>query len=273
MASGRRNITRILCFSLLLTTGFLIFAGSPSTRVSGSQDSLLRPARQFLRRQDQPTWTPFPTATIDPAAFDMKTATLYKTPNDDLEILLPKPWEALPSSQPGNYQFVYGQGTANATNLSIAVGEPTALYESIMGITNEVDSPEAALDAFKKSAKQLAFGNVRPVSAGILSGAGLVITIPGESYFTDAQAELWILELENSQIALIIMQGPKHLWPRAKAALTKMMDSLVINPQYVPTTTPTSTQHPLRLTQAALQQMIDSLTPAPTSRATRTPQS
>lgn len=220
-----------------------------------------------------PTWTPEPTNTPNPAAFDMNTATVFKAPNDVIEIMLPGLWQSVPSSQEGNYQFSYGQGTNDATNLSVAIGEPKELYEGIMGVSSEVKTPADALNEFKKNAPQLTFGDVRPVKIGKLDGSGVAITIPGDPSMGGGggNAELWIAPISDKQVAVVIMQGPSSLWPLAQPAMFKMAEGLVINPQNIPTATPTPTEHPLRLTQTAVQQEINALTPSPTNTATPAP--
>jgi len=214
-----------------------------------------------------PSWTPAPTNTPNPAAFDLSTATTFKAPNDVLEIMLPGLWQSVPSSQPNVYQFAYGQGTSDETNLTVAIGTPKELYESIMGVTTDVKTPADALAEFKKNTPQLTFSDVRPVKVGKLDGSGVAITIPGDptSGSPGSNAELWIAPLSDTQVAVIIMQGPSTLWALAQPTLYKMVEGLVINLQNIPTVTPSPTLHPLRLTQTAVEQQIEALTPSPTN--------
>ncbi len=221
-----------------------------------------------------PSWTPAPTDTPNPAAFDMSTATVFKAPNDILEIQLPGLWQNQPSQQPDVYVFTYGSGTQSETLLQVAIGTAKDLYDNVLHLTSSVDSPQAALDAFKKNNEAqasaaggggLAFGNTHPVKVGKLDGSGLQITVPGNGQGPDSEVEIWVAPLPNSdKVAMVIMQGPSAIWSTAQPTLYKMVASLVLNPQNIPTPTPTPTLHPLRLTQTAVEQQIEALTPSPT---------
>lgn len=220
-----------------------------------------------------PSWTPAPTATLDPQAFDLSGATTFKAQNDVLEVAVPKGWETAPETTPGEYQFSYGQGTSSFANLQVNIGDPKTFYEQIMGVTTAVDSPKAALEAFKQNTPadaQFKTGDVRAVKIGKLDGQGLSISIPASAQRTDSEVELWIAPLPDNKVVLVIMQNAKSISDKAKPVLMKMTDGMVVNAQNIPTATPTSTPHPLRLTQTAIESTIEALTPTvtPTRAAT-----
>jgi hypothetical protein len=220
-----------------------------------------------------PSWTPAPTATLDPQAFDLSSATTFKAQHDVLEVPVPKGWETAPETTPGEYQFSYGQGTSSSASLQVNIGDPKTFYEQIMGVTASVDSPKAALEAFKQNTpadSQFKVGDVRPVKIGKLDGQGVLISIPASAQRAESEVELWIAPLPDNKVVLVIMQNSKSISDRAKPVLLKMTDSMVVNPQNIPTPTPTSTPHPLRLTQTAVEAQIEALTPTvtPTPLAT-----
>jgi hypothetical protein len=226
-----------------------------------------------------PTLTPAPTETLNPSAFDMSAATPVVGVNKVIEIMVPSGWTVSPDSQaqsePGFYQYsiTYGSGT-NSARLQILIGKPQLLYGQVLNLTASFETPQAALEAFKKSVpadSQVVLKDVHAVKVGKLDGQGLAFTVPGSAQQgPDSEIEVWIAPLSNGEMALLILQGTKPLWDKSQPILYKMIDGLVINVQNIPTETPTPTLHPLNMTQTAIQQTIVALTPSntPTPAAT-----
>lgn len=222
-----------------------------------------------------PSVTPIPTATLDAAAFDMSDATVYKAPNSVIEIPVPRGWQLNPGTDPGTYRFIYGDATTGAgafAVLSIIIGEPKATYESVLDVTTAVDSPKAALEAFKQaqttsSPGSATFADVRAAKIGKLDASALAFSIPGSSQTgtPDREIDLLIASLPDGKIVMVIMQASSGIWDKAKPVMDKMVEQIVINSRNIPTETPTETPHPLRLTQTAIQKQIEALTPTGTA--------
>jgi hypothetical protein len=149
------------------------------------------------------------------------------------------------------------------------VGKPAALYEDVLNVTASVASPKDALAEFKKgipAESTVKAGDVIATKVGKLDAQGLALSIPASAAqgSPDSEAEVRIATLADGQIALVLLQGRTSVWNAAKTTVDKMIESLVINPQNIPTATPTATLHPLLITATALQKEIDALTPSPT---------
>jgi hypothetical protein len=221
-----------------------------------------------------PTLTPAPTETLNAAAFDMSAATPFKSQFGVIEMLVPKGWDITPETEPGQYTISYGQGNPDSSaTIQILIGDPKTLYEQVLGVSASVASPQAALDAFKQNSPPssgLVVGNVQPAKVGKLDGSELMISIPAGQQRPETQVDLRVAPLPDGKIVFVIVQASKSLWTVAQPVIEKMLDSLVANPQNIPTATPTITPHPLQLTQTAIQQTIIALTPTvtPTPAAT-----
>lgn len=267
---------------VVLVGGVFVAQSGPLTQVNPTEEQqtvdaiinfYLRQTATALSytRTPIPSWTPMPTATLDAAAFDMSTATVYKAPNRVIEIPIPRGWQSEPGTDPGTYRFIYGDastGVGAFAVLSIIIGEPNATYESVLDVT-AADSPKAALEAFKKAQTASApsgatqFSDVRETKIGKLNGSGLSFSIPGsqQTGSPDREIDLLIAPLPDGKIVMVIVQASKSIWDRAKPVMDKMIEGLVINALAIPTATPTETPHPLRLTQTAIQKQIEALTP------------
>jgi hypothetical protein len=228
-----------------------------------------------------PSWTPAPTATTDPAAFDMAQATVYKSPDNVVQIKLPKGWTTTPSQTPGRIAYNFGYGgdqTSPAILLQVLVDDPTVLYTSFLGLSTAPASPQAALEALKANSAggQFTFGDVKAAKVGTLDASSLAISIPASAQGGPAtEFELRIAPLEGGKIVFIGMQSSQDLWKQAQPVLGQMVDSLVVTPGNIPTATPTLTPHPLELTATAIQNLaatnmaeILALTPSPTPAPT-----
>jgi hypothetical protein len=206
------------------------------------------------------------TVQVDSAAFDISSATPFKAQHDVIEILVPKGWDIPPESASGQYQFTYNKPNPSNVNMQIVIGDPKTLYDQVIGVTTPVDSPKAALEAFKvntPSDAQFTFGPIHAVKVGKLDGQGLTVTIPANAQRGATEVELWIAPLPRNQVIFVIMQYDQSIRDKARLILFQMGDSLVVNPQKIPTATPSSTPHPLRLTQTAIEAQIEKLTITP----------
>jgi hypothetical protein len=215
-----------------------------------------------------PSWTPAPTETINAVAFDMSQSKVFKSPDNVIEMQLPPGWEAGPSTNPGFYIFTVGpQGTPSAT-VQVAVGEAKDIYDGVLRLAAPAASPQEALDQLRKSSSPdspVKFSDVRTAKIGKYDGYALTISVPADPQRGDAsELELRLATLPDGKLTLVIMQSAQPLWATAQPTQYKMIDSLVVNPQAIPTQTPTATLHPLLLTASAIQQQILNLTPSPT---------
>jgi hypothetical protein len=191
-----------------------------------------------------PTLASIPTATLDPAALDMSRASVYKSPDGAIEILLPPIWQIEPAYLPGQYLFAYGPEYKELIVIDIAVGKPNDIYLPILELATPVDSPKAALEAYKAwvsasgSDTTLKLSNVEPVKIGRLDGYGLSVSAPADPTLA---YEFRIAPLTDGRIVFVLLELRPSMLDTAKPVLYKMLDSLVINPEYIPTLTPTPT--------------------------------
>ncbi len=216
-----------------------------------------------------PTSTPAPTETLNAAAFDLSKATIYKAPFGVIEIQLPTGWQTPPAQQPNTYIFAYGETGNESLSVGVMIGKPETLYENVLRLTASVASPKDALAEFKKgipAESTVKVSDVIATKVGKLDAQGLTWSIPADvaQGSPDSEVELRIATLTDGQIALVLLRGRTSVWNAAKTTVDKMIESLVINPQNIPTATPTATLHPLLITATALQKEIDALTPSPT---------
>jgi hypothetical protein len=224
-----------------------------------------------------PSFTPAPTATLDAAAFDMSTATTFKAVNNVIEVQVPRGWQAAPESPdaPNQYQFTYAEGTANTTVLQVVIDTPKGIYDSLRITDTTVNSPQAALNSLKARwadpQSGVKPGDIRAAKIGKLDGFALPLSVAASAQNSELEVEFRFASLPDGKLAFLLLQSSKDLWPRATEILNKMIDSLVINSQNIPTQTPTPTLHPLRLTQTEVQKQVELLTPTitPSGGATR----
>jgi hypothetical protein len=154
------------------------------------------------------------------------------------------------------------------------VDTPNVIYSQVFQINGSPNSPKAALEAFKDqvstSGSNVTFkwGNVEPVKIGALDGQGLRVSVIDEP---TREFEFRIASLTDAQVVYVVFQMRASLWDTAKPVLYKMLDSLVIKTENIPTATPTPTLHPLLITATALQKQIDALTPTVTLTVTPSP--
>src|SRR5258708_5524342 len=127
---------------------------------------------------NQPTPTPAPTATIDASAFDLSSATVFKAPNDVLEINLPKGWTPQPATAPGRFEFVAGEAASPTASVQVVIDDPKTLYSSFFQLTTSVAGPKEALQALGKNAPpdgSVTFSDATASKVGSLDG--FVMTI------------------------------------------------------------------------------------------------
>jgi hypothetical protein len=231
-----------------------------------------------------PTPSPAPTATLDPAAFDLSTATVYKAPNDVIEILLPKTWQPAPTNESGSYAFYYGNAQSPTAIIQISIGPLQQLSASVSQLATPPATSKDLVQAFKDSfqAQQIPpdakFSDIVPVKVGKLDGVAFVLNVPASAQSPAVDLELRAATLPNGKAVLTFARVNGGLWAAAKPAIDKMMDSLVVNADAIPTATPTPTPIPLELTATALQQQVATveaqmraLTPTSTPAPTDTP--
>ncbi|HLY27124.1 MAG TPA: hypothetical protein VKQ72_12340, partial [Aggregatilineales bacterium] len=102
-----------------------------------------------------PTFTPAPTSTPDPSAFDLTTATTFKAPNDVVEILLPKSWKNNDLSNPAMYSFVLGDPQNPTVEIRVWIDTLANLFGGQSGATAPT-TPQDALKSISDNFKQSA---------------------------------------------------------------------------------------------------------------------
>jgi hypothetical protein len=220
-----------------------------------------------------PTGTPAPTETLNPVAFDLSKATLYKDKNDVIEMQLPGGWTTQPSTSDKQVAFTYGASGSESIVIQIALDTPANVYAQALQVTGSPDSPKAALEAFKAQVSAsgsnvtLKWGDVVPMKIGTLDGQGMTVNAPDEPA---RRYEFRLAPLPNGELVYVFLQVRESVWTTAQPVVYKMLESLVFKPQNVPTATPTATLHPLLLTATAVQKEIIALTPTNTPTTTPT---
>ncbi len=215
---------------------------------------------------DTPTIAP----TLNAAAFDMKTAKLYKSADDAIEILLPSGWTTPSTNRPGVYDIAYGEATSPSAFIEVRISKAVVLYKSIDS-TGKADSPKSALEALitANSGGSIKFSTVQDAKIGVLKAQQLTASASSGSDTTPAsEYDIRLAQIPNTdQVVYVQIYSLESLWKMAQPIMNKMLDSLVIHAQNIPTATPTMTLHPLLMSATALQKLIDALTPT----STRTP--
>ncbi len=231
-----------------------------------------------------PTASPFPTSTptiaptLNADAFDISKATLYKSANDVVEIMLPPTWQSQAGpDQSGNtvYNFAYGDPQNPTALIGVQLPVAQTFYKG-MDPTGASNTPQAALTALIARIKaNNATGQgplpkvseVKPVKVGSLDGQGFTLSSPADPQTGAPSSEVDIrlaLIPNSTQAAYIITQGQTATWATVQPIVGKMIDSLVVKPQNIPTATPTATLFPLQITATALQKQFIALTPTNT---------
>lgn len=197
------------------------------------------------------------TPAIDPDALDLSTATVYKAPNDVIEILLPKSWTAAPSSQPGLYAFYYGTEANPAIIMQLSIGKPQEIAAFIDPTSSSIATTADVIQAFRDTFQpQIPPGSVMsdtvPVKIGKLKGIGFTLHVPGTDQQAVIDLELRAATLPDGKVLFAFARANGEIWANAKPVIEKMYDSLVINAEAIPTSTPTPTPISLELTATSL---------------------
>ena len=235
-----------------------------------------------------PTSTPSITPTINSAAFDYSTAKVFKAGNDAVEINLPTGWDSMPNNGTpfSANQWSFGFGDPAAPQASILIfldtrAQVISTYQKFFGVT--FVSPTGAKDVLTQSVAQLK-GKIPTDGSIILDDPRSVkLSNATEAYgmaahFKDnptsgqsaSDSEYWLGFLPDGTGIVVITQIQHGVVDKAQPTVYKMLETLVININKIPTATPTATLHPLLLTATMLQTQINALTPTstPTPAAT-----
>jgi hypothetical protein len=212
-----------------------------------------------------------PTATLDPAAFDMNNVVNYTSPDGVLSLNVPKPWASQPTYALGSYTLRYNTGL-NALDFSVYIGTPNSLYPSILGLiykAKEPDDPRTALEKYVQNSASrsgVKFGEIHPIVISKLDGYGVDVDIMENSAdgVPAISAELWIATAAPDKVLIVLMRGRADQWQMAQQTMHQIAESAVINMQQYPTFIPSRTPHPLMESQIAVQKLILSWTPLPT---------
>ncbi len=218
-----------------------------------------------------PTSTPAPTATINAAAFDMSSATVFKSPNSVVEMSIPTGWTTPAGQNANTFDFVYGADAQNPDAfIEIRVPDAVEFYSSL-DPNSKIDNPAAALAAIKArnsassgQSAQPIFGDVRDAKLGNLDGKAMSVSLPPSAQGGATEIDLRLAQASPTKVVYVITQSNKAIADKAKAIMTKMLDTLKVNVGNIPTATPTATLHPLEVTGTALQNQIVALTPTAT---------
>lgn len=231
-----------------------------------------------------PTDTPTSGPTLNAAAFDMRSAKLYKSAGDVIEMLVPSGWLTTvnpPSDGTSSWTFTYGgTGPQDALlSLQIQLSDEKTAYQNF-DETGKANSPATALQALidanstpQPGSLAISFSKVQPVKVGALNGQGITVDVPASAQGPEAKYDIRLAQMPHGKAVYVLARGDVSLWDKAQPIVSKMIDSLVIKPQNIPTPTATATLHPLLITATALQKQIDALTPSvtPTVVATASP--
>lgn len=228
-----------------------------------------------------PTAAPSATAVTGAALFDLSTASLYKAPNDEIEIKLPKGWSLLPSSTLGRYEFIAGQANSPTASVQVVIDDPASLYSNYFQLTEPVKGPKEALQALGKNAPpdgSVTFSETLPARIGNLAGFAMTIKVKASAQGPAQVVELRLAALSSNKVVFVGIQAGPDVWAVGHVTLDKMVDTLVVKAGNLPTATASNTPHPLELTLTAVQQLkstveaqIQSLTPShPTTRVPTT---
>src|SRR5258707_959560 len=239
----------------------------------------LLPAASAPASTPIPTSTPAPTETLDPSAFDLSTATTFKAPNDVLEILLPKSWKVAPATTPGRYSFYYGNDQSPSVYIQISIAAPSELIQAATPPATANDALTAIRNSFQSQIPPGSkFTDNAPVKIGKLDGTGFTLSIPDSAGQPGAQLDARIAPLPGGKVVFVYTQAGNSSWTAAKPTVEKMLDSLVVNANAIPTPTLTATPIGPELTLTALQAQIATvqatiaaLTPSPTPLPTQQP--
>ncbi len=219
------------------------------------------------------------TPTLDPAAFDFSTAKLFKSDQDILEIQLPSGWNTTtqpPDNGQYSYAFTYGgTGLQDAPLLlQIQVSDAKSLYANI-DQSGKADSPATALQALidanstpQPGSPTITFSKVQPVQIGTLSGQGTTATLPASGQNPEERYDIRLAQLPANQAVYVLVRGDASAWDKGQPIIEKMLHTLVIKTQHIPTPTVTPTLSPLLLTATAIQAQINALTPSVTPTGT-----
>ncbi len=288
-APGELDSYRPLILAIASTVQVSPVTPAPDPSVSPSSTSI--PTQMLF-----PSATAFPTdtvaaasatPTIDPAAFDFNTATLYKSPGDFLEIEVPHGWQiavnpsyAADSGQE-SFAFTYGDNPQTAPlTLDIEIDTAAKMY-SLLDSTGKANTPTEALQALidansgtQASSQTINFSTIMPSKVGNLSGVGLTASIAASTDLPAGGAyDIRLATIPPNKAVYVLGRANLDLWDKAKPLFARMLASLVIISRNIPTPTVTPTLDPLSLSATSIQAQIDTLTATamPSITATATP--
>ncbi len=235
-----------------------------------------------------PTVTSAPTQTLDPAAFSMTGATVFKAPNDVLEVSLPKGWQTSPASQNNAYAFYVGDVQNPNASIQLSIDTLANMVTSIIGPDKPADSIAVLMKTYRDGltsqvTPDTKMTDIVPVKVGKADGSGFVVTVPTSATQPGIVVDIRIAQLTGNYVIFAFARISQGDYAKAKDTVNAMLDSVVANPAAIPTMTPTATLHPLELTatdarhqydltataiQAAIITLTPTATPLPTQQAT-----
>ncbi len=194
----------------------------------------------------QATAAPTAAATVDPGAFDMATATLYTSPDKVISLKLPTGWQRYAKDPVGTYTFFLAPPNFNddlsqiVASLRIFVGDPAVLYKEQYEITTVVTSPKEFLQALTKTSGIPASTEISEISdaqIGPYKGNAMLFT-----FKADTPASIYNVRVANiapQQVAIFGVQTNLDQWAAVQPVIDKILDSVTVKPELLPTLTPT----------------------------------
>jgi protein-disulfide isomerase len=218
-----------------------LFAASQQ---SAGARSTAHQAFPFQSMALQATAVPTAAATVDPRAYDMTTATLFTSPDKVVSLQLPATWQEHPGDVNGSYTFVLSEPNPSGNDASvggfiITIGDPATVYNSVFPMTTPSTSPKDFLDAVKASPDLVASatsGDVSEGPVGTLKGYVLQFTYNGS---IPTIVSIRAAQINPQQVVSIGVYFNADIWATAEPVVEKMLASLTLNPDLIPTVTPT----------------------------------
>jgi hypothetical protein len=261
------NILNIVLLAALLGAGFLFVQRSGLITIPTPA-----PTRA-------PSSTPLPTVTLNAAAFPTDFAAGSKPFTTEFGVFkmnVPDGWVNESGSSLDRFQFLYGDPQQPRAGLIIFFEKATDVYQRL-SLTGEIKTADEAMTQFKNNitaqaaGQGLTIGDVFKTKIGANEASGIIYTQPAAPGAEAQETELRYALIPNSDKGVLVaIQGESGVWTQVKDVTYKMIESIEIKPENIPTATPTSTLHPLLITATAVQTQIIGLTPTATHTPTLT---
>jgi len=264
-------------------------------QATGQEQTVQALIQQFFTETAQPTRsasiessTPVtlsgtPVSTIDAAAYDFSTATVYRSTGNIFAMRLPAGWtpnEQIAHGGISVFAFSIGGNALNGpASIQFQLADTKYFYANI-DTTGKANTPQTALQAIidqnkgdaQSSSAAPKFTPITDVKVGKLAGKGTTVSVPASAQAPETYFQLYLVQVDPNTVLFVQTRADVSVVDLATPVFDQMIASVVINAQNVPTATVTQTEIPLMLTATSLQATITALTPAnsPTAKMTST---